>query len=97
MDIKPLSNRVLIKQVEAESKTTGGIYIPDTSKEAPAQGTVVAMGKGRYSESGKLIEPELKVGDSVLYGKYAGTKVKADDNEEYMMMREPDVIALLRR
>jgi len=94
MKIKPLGDRILIKPSPAEEKTTSGIIIPDTAKEKPMQGEVVAIGKGRISDDGKAIEPELKVGDKVLYGKYSGTEVTID-GEEYLIMRESDIYAII--
>lgn len=89
MNIKPLADRVLVEPKEAETKTASGIYIPDTAKEKPQQGTVVAVG------SGKKDEPmELKVGDEVLYGKYSGTEISVE-GKEYLMMRQSDVLAIM--
>ncbi len=89
MKIKPLADRVLIEPAAAEEKTASGLYIPDTAKEKPQRGKVVAVG------SGKKDEPmEVKVGDEVLYGKYAGTEISVD-NKEYMMMRQADILAIV--
>ena len=89
MTIKPLSDRVLIKPVEAEMKTAGGIIIPDSAKEKPLKGTVIATGNGTKDE-----EMLVKAGDTVLYGKYAGTELEAD-GEKYLMMRQSDILAIV--
>ena len=94
MKLKPLADRILVKPSPAEEKTASGIIIPDTAKEKPMQGEIVAVGKGRISDDGKLIPLELKVGDKVLYGKYSGTEVTVD-GEEYLIMRESDVYAII--
>ncbi|MGL1888208.1 MAG: co-chaperone GroES [Reichenbachiella sp.] len=94
MAIKPLADRVVLQQVEAEEKTAGGIYIPDNAKEKPAQGKVIAVGPGKAADNGELIKPELKKGDVVLYGKYAGTEVE-DAGKKYLIMRESDILAKL--
>ena len=92
--IRPLSDRVVIEPREMETKTAGGIYIPDTAdKDKPIQGTVIAIGSGKYIE-GKLLPLQVKVGDVVLFGKYAGTNVKLDENE-YLVMREEDIMGVL--
>lgn len=92
--IKPLGDRIVVKPAEAEEKTKGGIILPDTAKEKPVEGTVVAAGPGKKSDEGKLIEMEVKVGDKVLYGKYSGTEVTVD-GEEYLIMRESDIFAIV--
>ena len=94
MKLKPLQDRILVQRVEEESKTKGGIIIPDTAKEKPAEGKVVAIGNGKVSEDGKRIALEVKVGDRVLFGKYSGTEVKVD-GEEYLIMREDDVLGII--
>lgn len=94
MKIKPLGDRILIKPSPSEEKTKGGIYLPDTAKEKPVVGEVVAVGPGRKSDDGKLIAPDLKVGDKVLYGKYSGTETTID-GQEYLIMRESDVFAVV--
>lgn len=96
MKIKPLGDRVLVQQAEGMEKTKGGIVIPDTAKEKPQEGKIVAVGPGRKNDEGKVIPPSLKVGDIVLYGKYSGTAITVD-GEEYMMMREEDVVAILEK
>ncbi len=94
MKIKPLADRVVVKPSEAEEKTASGIIIPDTAKEKPMQGEIVAAGKGRTTDEGKFIAMELKVGDKVLYGKYSGTEVTID-GQDYLIMRESDVYAII--
>ncbi|HUI31610.1 MAG TPA: co-chaperone GroES [Candidatus Acidoferrales bacterium] len=93
MKIKPLADRVVVRPLEAEEKTKGGLYVPDTAKERPQQGEVVAVGPGR-TEDGKKIVPEVKVGDKILYGKYSGTEVTYD-GIEYLIMRESDIFAII--
>jgi len=95
MQLKPLGDRIVVEQLEAEAKTKGGIIIPDTAKEKPQEGKVIAIGKGRVDNNGKLIPMEVKVGDKVLYGKYAGTEITLDGNE-YMILREEDVLAVIQ-
>jgi chaperonin GroES len=94
MKVKPLHDRVLIKRMEEEEKTKGGIIIPDTAKEKPIQGKVVAVGKGKVTEDGKVIPLEVKAGDKVLFGKYSGTEVKID-GDEHIIMREDDILAIV--
>lgn len=94
MKLRPLSDRILVKPAEAEEKTASGLIIPDTAKEKPMKGEIVAVGKGRVTDDGKEIKLELKVGDKVLYGKYSGTEVTID-GEEYLIMRESDVYAVI--
>ncbi len=94
MKIKPLADRVVIKPAEAEEKTKGGIILPDTAKEKPVKGEVVAVGPGKTTEDGKRVPLEVKVGDQVLYGKYSGTEVTLN-GEEYLIMRESDVFAII--
>ena len=94
MKIKPLSDRVVIEALEAEEKTSGGIYLPDTAKEKPQIGKIVAVGPGKTADSGELIKMEVKVGDKVLYGKYSGTDVTID-SKDYLIVREGDVLAIL--
>lgn len=90
--VRPLEDRILIKAIEAEEKTKGGIVLPDTAKEKPSKGEVVAVGRGKLLDNGKIIEPSLKKGDKVLFGKYAGTEIKID-GVEYTIMRESEVLA----
>ena len=92
--IKPLADRVLVEPAVAETQTKSGIYIPDNAKEKPMQGTIVAMGPGKRTETGELIAPEVKVGDVVLYGKYSGTEVTVD-GKNYLIVRESDIFAVL--
>ncbi len=92
--VRPLADRVVIKALEESEQMRGGLYIPDTAKEKPQQGEVIAVGPGKQNEEGKRIEPELKVGDKVLYGKYSGTEVTVD-NEQYLILRESDVLAVI--
>jgi chaperonin GroES len=94
MQIKPLADRVVIKPLEFEEKKQGNIIIPDTAKEKPMQGEVVAVGPGKIAESGQKIAMEVKKGDKVLYGKYSGTEVTID-GQDYLIMRESDIFAIL--
>ncbi|HHW29330.1 MAG TPA: co-chaperone GroES [Syntrophomonadaceae bacterium] len=91
--LKPLSDHVLVKPLSKEEKTEGGIYLPDTAKEKPQEGEVVAVGPGRMLDNGSRVAPEVKVGDKVIYAKYGGTEVKIGD-EEYLIMRESDILAI---
>ena len=94
MKMKPLADRVIIKPAPAEEKSKGGIILPDTAKEKPVIGEVVAVGPGKVSDDGKKIPPEVKVGDKVLYGKYSGTEVTVE-GEEFLIMREADIFAIV--
>lgn len=94
MNLKPLADRVIVKPSAAEERTKGGIIVPDTAKEKPVWGEVIAVGPGKISDEGKLIAPEVKVGDQVLYGKYSGTEVTID-REELLIMRESDIFAIM--
>jgi chaperonin GroES len=94
MKIRPLHDRVLIKRLDEESKTTGGLYIPDTAKEKPIQGKVIAVGAGKRDKEGKVQALEVKAGDKVLFSKYSGTEVKID-GDEHLIMREEDLLAIL--
>ncbi len=94
MKIKPLGDRVVIKPSAAEEKTRGGIILPDTAKEKPVVGEVVAAGPGRKSDDGKVVSLDVKVGDKVLYGKYSGTETTID-GQEYLIMRESDIFAVV--
>jgi chaperonin GroES len=96
MEIKPLGDRVVIKPLEAENKTKGGIVLPDTAKEKPQEGKVVAVGKGKVLENGTVQAPEVKVGDKVLYGKYSGNEITTKDGEELLIMREEDILAIIK-
>ncbi len=95
MKIRPLHDRVLIKRLEEEEKRKGGIIIPDTAKEKPMQGKIIAVGKGKTLENGEVLPPDVKQGDKVLFGKYAGTEVKID-GEEHLLMREDDILAVVQ-
>ncbi len=94
MKVKPLADRVVIKPSPAEEKTKGGIILPDTAKEKPVVGEVVAVGPGKVSDDGTKIAPEIKVGDKVLYGKYSGTEIIIEGTE-YLIMREADIFAIM--
>ena len=94
MKLKPLSDRVLVKRIEAKEEARGGIIIPDTAKEKPQQGEVVAVGPGRVSDDGNRIDMEVEKGDKVLYGKYSGTEVTVEGTE-YLILRETDVLAVI--
>ena len=94
MKFRPLHDRVVLERIDAEEKTAGGIIIPDTAKEKPQQGKVVAVGPGGRDESGKLIPIDVKVGDRVLFGKWSGTEVKID-SVEYLIMKESDIMGVL--
>jgi chaperonin GroES len=96
MKIKPLRDRVIVRRLGEEEKTKGGIIIPDTAKEKPQEGEVVAVGTGKIFEDGKVIPLEIKKGDRVLFGKYAGTEVKVE-GEELLMMREEDILGILEK
>ena len=92
--VNPLADRVVVKPLEETEQMRGGLYIPDTAKEKPQQGEIVAVGQGKVSEDGKRIDMELKVGDKVLYGKYSGTEVTLEDSQ-YLILREADVLAVI--
>ncbi|MFA5081811.1 MAG: co-chaperone GroES [Hydrogenophilaceae bacterium] len=96
MKIRPLHDRVIVKRMEEERKTASGIVIPDTATEKPDQGEIIAVGPGKRDDSGKLIAMDLKVGDRVLFGKYAGQSVKVD-GEELLVMREEDVMGVVEK
>jgi chaperonin GroES len=94
MKFRPLHDRVVVKRIEAEDKTTGGIIIPDTAKEKPSQGEIVAVGPGGRDEAGRVIPIDLNVGDRVLFGKWSGTEVKID-NAELLIMKESDIMGVV--
>jgi chaperonin GroES len=96
MKLRPLQDRILVKRVEEETKTAGGLFIPETAKEKPQRGEIVAAGNGKKTEDGKVLPLDVKVGDTVLFGKYSGTEVKVD-NEDYLMMREDDLLAVVEK
>jgi chaperonin GroES len=95
MKIKPLNDRVLVKRTEEVQVTKGGILIPDTAKEKPIEGRVVAVGPGKMSDAGSRMALQVKAGDRILFGKYAGSEIKVED-EEYLMMREEDILAIIK-
>ena len=94
MNLRPLQDRIIVKRVEEESKTAGGLFIPETAKEKPQRGKIVAVGNGKKTEDGKVLPLDVKVGDLVLFGKYAGTEIKVD-GDDYLMMREDDILAVV--
>jgi len=94
MKLRPMQDRIIVKRVEEETKTAGGIFIPETAKEKPQQGEVIAVGKGKVTEEGKVLPLDVKVGDRVLFGKYAGTEVKLE-GEEFLIMREDDILGVV--
>ena len=96
MEIKPLGDRIVVKPLEAENKTKGGIVLPDTAKEKPQEAKVVAVGKGKVLDNGTVQAPEVKVGDKVLYGKYSGNEITTKDGEELLIMREEDILAIIK-
>ena len=96
MNIRPLQDRILVKRIEEEGTTEGGIIIPDTAKEKPVEGKVIAVGKGKVSEDGKVMPLDVKKGDRILFGKYAGTEVKIK-GEENLIMREDDVLGVIEK
>ena len=94
MKLRPLQDRILVKRVEEEEKTKGGIIIPDTAKEKPAEGKVTAVGNGKLGDDGKRVALEIKKGDRILFGKYSGTEVNVE-GDEYLIMREDDILAIV--
>jgi len=92
--VRPLADRVVVQALAEAEQTRGGLYIPDTAKEKPQQGKIVAVGPGKLSEQGERLAPDVKVGDTVLYGKYSGTEVTVD-GEEYLILRESDILAVI--
>ena len=94
MKLRPLQDRILVKRIEEEEKTAGGIFIPDTAKEKPQMGQIVSVGNGKKTEDGKVIPVDLKAGDNVLFGRYAGTEVKVEGND-YLIMREDDILGVI--
>ncbi len=93
--IQPLADRVVVQALEETEQMRGGLYIPDTAKEKPMQGTIIAVGPGKLSEENERIAPDVKVGDKVLYGKYSGTEVSVD-GEDYLILRESDILAIIK-
>ena len=96
MKLQPLADRVIVKPLDAEEKTKGGIVLPDTAKEKPQEGKVIAVGKGKILEDGKTQTLEVKVGNRILYGKYSGTEISAKDGADYLIMREDDILAVVQ-
>jgi len=96
VEIQPLADRIIVKALEAEEKTKGGIVLPDTAKEKPQEGKVVAVGKGKANEDGKVVPLELKKNDRILYGKYSGTEITSKDGDELLIMKEEDVLAIVK-
>lgn len=96
MTLRPLGDRIVVKAIEEEERTQGGIYLPDTAKEKPQQGEVIAVGTGRVLENGQKVQPEVNVGDRIIFAKYGGTEVKLD-GQEYLILRESDVLAVVER
>ena len=94
MNLRPLQDRIIVKRVEEETKTAGGLFIPETAKEKPQRGKIVAVGNGKKTEDGKVLPLDVKVGDLVLFGKYAGTEIKVD-GDDFLMMREDDILAVV--
>ncbi len=95
MKVRPLHDRILVERIEEEEKTASGIIIPDAAKEKPSQGKVIAVGNGKKTDDGKVIPLDVKEGDTILFGKYAGTEIKVEGNE-YLMMREDEVFAVMK-
>ena len=96
MDIKPLGDRIVVQPLEAEEVTKGGIILTETAKEKPHEGKIIAVGRGKVSDNGQIQPLELKVGDRVLYGKYSGNEIKTKDGKDYLIMREEDVLAIVK-
>jgi chaperonin GroES len=95
VSVRPLHDRILVRRMAEEERTAGGLFIPDTAKEKPQKGEIIATGKGRVTEDGKILPLEVKAGDKVLFGKYSGTELKIDGNE-YLMMREEDILGIVQ-
>jgi chaperonin GroES len=94
MKIRPLHDRVIVQRIQEEEKTKGGIIIPDTAKEKPQEGKIIAVGPGKVLENGTKVTPDVKVGDKILFGKYSGTEIKIE-GEEFLMMREDDILGVI--
>jgi chaperonin GroES len=94
MKLRPLGDRILVKRIKEEEKTKGGIIIPDTAKEKPQEGKVVAVGKGKVSDDGKLIAPEVRAGDKILFGKYSGSEIKLE-GDDLIVLREDDILGII--
>lgn len=97
MNLKPLADRVIVKPLEADDVTQGGIVLPDTAKEKPQEGKIIAVGDGKVLDDGKVQALTVKVGDRVLYGKYSGTEISTKEGEDYLIMREDDILAILTK
>ena len=95
MKIQPLADRIMVEVLEAEDVTKGGIVLPDTAKEKPQEAEVIAVGKGKVSDEGKVIAPEVKAGDKILFGKYSGTEITMD-GKEYLILKEEDILAIVK-
>ncbi len=96
MKIRPLQDRIIVKRLEGEEKTKGGIIIPDSAKEKPMEGKIIAVGKGKLNDNGERVAPDVKAGDTVLFSKYAGTEVKIE-GEEHLIMREDDILGVIEK
>ena len=96
MKIRPLQDRVIVQRIEEEEKTKGGLIIPDTAKEKPQEGKIIAVGKGKLNEDGKITPMDVKVNDRVLFGKYSGTEINID-GEEHLIMREEDILGIIEK
>ncbi len=96
MKIRPLHDRIIVERLEEETKTAGGLIIPDTAKEKPQRGRIIAVGKGKITEDGKVLALDVKVGDEVLFGKYSGTEIKVE-GKEFLMMREDDILGVVEK
>ena len=96
MEIKPLGDRIVVKVLDAEAKSKGGIVLPDTAKEKPQEAKVVAVGKGKVLENGTVFAPEVKVGDKVIFGKYSGNEITTKDGEDLLILREEDILAIIK-
>jgi chaperonin GroES len=94
MKLRPMQDRIIVKRLEEETMTAGGIFIPETAKEKPQKGEIIAVGNGKKTEDGKVIPLDVKAGDKVLFGKYAGTEIKIE-GEEYLIMREDDILGVM--
>ena len=94
MKLRPLGDRILVKRIKEEEKTKGGIIIPDTAKEKPQEGKVVAVGKGKVAEDGKLVPPEVRAGDKILFGKYSGSEIKLE-GDDLIVLREDDILGII--
>jgi len=96
MEIKPLGDRIVVKVLEAETKSKGGIVLPDSAKEKPQEAKVVAVGKGKMLENGTVATPEVKVGDKVIFGKYSGNEITTKEGEDLLILREEDILAIIK-